>query len=69
MTLDNRVVLITGPKRIGAEVAKEAAALGADVALSYNRSREAAEAAAAGIRATGRRAVSVQADLSNGPAC
>ena len=69
MTLDNRVVLITGPKRIGAEVAKEAAALGADVALSYNRSREAAEAAAAGIRATGRRAVSVQADLSSGPAC
>ena len=69
MTLDNRVVLITGPKRIGAEVAKEAAARGADVALSYNRSREEAEAAAAGIRATGRRAVSVQADLSSGPAC
>jgi NAD(P)-dependent dehydrogenase (short-subunit alcohol dehydrogenase family) len=69
MTLDNRVVLITGPKRIGAEVAKEAAALGADVALSYNRSREAAEAAAAGIRATGRRAVCIQADLSKGQAC
>jgi len=69
MTLENRVVLITGPKRIGAEVAKEAAARGADVALSYNRSREEAEAAAAGIRATGRRAVSVQADLSKGPAC
>jgi NAD(P)-dependent dehydrogenase (short-subunit alcohol dehydrogenase family) len=69
MTLDNRVVLITGPKRIGAEVAKEAAARGADVALSYNRSREEAEGAAAGIRAMGRRAVCIQADLSNGPPC
>jgi len=39
------------------------------VALSYNRSREAAEAAASGIRATGRRAVCIQADLSKGQAC
>jgi NAD(P)-dependent dehydrogenase (short-subunit alcohol dehydrogenase family) len=69
MTLDNRVVLITGPKRIGAEVAKAAAAGGADVALSYNRSRNEAETAAAGIRAAGRRAVCIQADLSSGPAC
>ena len=69
MTLDNRVVLITGPKRIGADVAKRVAARGADVALSYNQSRHEAETAAAGIRATGRRAVCIQADLSNGPAC
>jgi NAD(P)-dependent dehydrogenase (short-subunit alcohol dehydrogenase family) len=69
MTLDNRVVLITGPKRIGADVAKEAAARGADVALSYNRSRNEAEAAAAAIRATGRRVVCIQADLSKGTAC
>ena len=69
MDLEHRVVLITGPRRIGAEVAKRAAARGADVALSYNQSRNEAEAAAAGIRATGRRAVCIQADLSKGPAC
>ena len=69
MDLEHRVVLITGPRRIGAEVAKRAAARGADVALSYNQSRNEAEAAAAAIRATGRRAVCIQADLSKGPAC
>jgi len=69
MDLDHRVVLITGPRRIGAEVAKRVAARGADVALSYNQSRNEAEAAAAAIRALGRRAVCIQADLSQGPAC
>ena len=68
MDLEHRVVLITGPRRIGAEVAKRVAARGADVALSYNQSQKEAEAAAAGIRATGRRAVCIQADLSQGPA-
>jgi NAD(P)-dependent dehydrogenase (short-subunit alcohol dehydrogenase family) len=69
MDLEHRVVLITGPRRIGAEVAKRAAARGADVALSYNQSRNEAEAAASAIRATGRRAVCIQADLSQGAAC
>ena len=69
MDLEHRVVLITGPRRIGAEVAKRAAARGADVALSYNQSRKEAETAAAAIRALGRRAVCIQADLSEGPAC
>jgi NAD(P)-dependent dehydrogenase (short-subunit alcohol dehydrogenase family) len=69
MDLEHRVVLITGPRRIGAEVAKRVAARGADVALSYNQSRNEAETAAAGIRAMGRRAVCIQADLSKGPAC
>jgi NAD(P)-dependent dehydrogenase (short-subunit alcohol dehydrogenase family) len=69
MDLEHRVVLITGPRRIGAEVAKRVAARGADVALSYNQSRNEAESAAAGIRAIGRRAVCIQADLSQGPAC
>jgi NAD(P)-dependent dehydrogenase (short-subunit alcohol dehydrogenase family) len=69
MDLEHRAVLITGPRRIGAEVAKRVAARGADVALSYNQSRTEAETAAAGIRATGRRAVCIQADLSQGPAC
>ena len=69
MDLEHRVVLITGPRRIGAEVAKRVAARGADVALSYNQSRNEAEAAASAIRASGRRAVCIQADLSQGPAC
>jgi NAD(P)-dependent dehydrogenase (short-subunit alcohol dehydrogenase family) len=69
MDLEHRVVLITGPRRIGAEVARRVAARGADVALSYNQSRHEAETAAAGIRASGRRAVCIQADLSKGPAC
>ena len=47
MDLEHRVVLITGPRRIGAEVAKRVAARGADVALSYNQSRNEAETAAA----------------------
>lgn len=69
MTLDNRVVLITGPRRIGAEVARRVAARGADVALSYNQSRREAEAVAAAIRAAGRRAEYIQADLADGQAC
>jgi len=69
MDLEHRVVLITGPRRIGAQVARRVAARGADVALSYNQSRNEAEAVAAAIRATGRRAVCIQADLAKGPAC
>jgi NAD(P)-dependent dehydrogenase (short-subunit alcohol dehydrogenase family) len=69
MHLTDRVVLITGPKRIGAAVAKAAAALGADVALGYHRSRAEAEEAASAIRATGRRAACLQADMSEPAAC
>jgi NAD(P)-dependent dehydrogenase (short-subunit alcohol dehydrogenase family) len=49
-------------------VAVELARRGADVALGYNRSREEAEMAAAQIRSLGRRALPVQADLSNAAA-
>lgn len=69
MDLKDKVVLITGPKRIGAVAAEQMAARGADVALSYARSRDEAEAAAARIRALGRRAVTHQADLSEPAAC
>ncbi|HOG28029.1 MAG TPA: SDR family oxidoreductase [Vicinamibacterales bacterium] len=69
MTLEHRVVLITGPRRIGAEVARRAAARGADVALSYHQSQREAEAVAAAIRAAGRRAECIQADLADGHAC
>ena len=64
MDLGGRAALITGGKRIGGAVASAFAAGGADVALSYNRSRSDAEQAAAAVEAEGRRAVVTQADLS-----
>jgi NAD(P)-dependent dehydrogenase (short-subunit alcohol dehydrogenase family) len=69
MILTDKAVLITGGKRIGAVIAKELAARGMHVALAYNRSREEAESAAAEIVASGRRGVTLQADLSNAGSC
>jgi NAD(P)-dependent dehydrogenase (short-subunit alcohol dehydrogenase family) len=69
MDLNDRVVLVTGGKRIGAVVAADLARRGAHVALSYNRSRDEAEAAAEAVRAAGRRALVVQADLAADAAC
>jgi len=62
--LQHRVTLITGGKRIGSVVARELAACGADVAFSYARSKAEAEHAAEMVRATGCRAATFQADLS-----
>jgi NAD(P)-dependent dehydrogenase (short-subunit alcohol dehydrogenase family) len=67
--LDNRAVLVTGGKRIGAAIAHDLARRGMDVALSYNRSREEAESIVAVVRDAGRRGVAIQADLSRGEAC
>jgi NAD(P)-dependent dehydrogenase (short-subunit alcohol dehydrogenase family) len=67
--LSGRVALITGGKRIGLVVARELAARGVDVALSYARSRSEAEQAADLVRAAGRRALVAQADLSVPDAC
>ena len=64
MKLDNTVALITGGKRIGAFVSRELASRGVDVAFSYARSKNEAEQAAADVRALGRRAAVLQADLS-----
>jgi NAD(P)-dependent dehydrogenase (short-subunit alcohol dehydrogenase family) len=61
-----RAALVTGGKRIGAAVAAELARRGMDVALSFNRSRAEAEAAADEVRSHGRRAFIYQADLSIG---
>jgi NAD(P)-dependent dehydrogenase (short-subunit alcohol dehydrogenase family) len=69
MNLTDTVALITGGKRIGLVVARELAARGVDVALSYARSRAEAEEAAALVRGAGRRAAVVQADLSQPDAC
>jgi NAD(P)-dependent dehydrogenase (short-subunit alcohol dehydrogenase family) len=65
MLLTNRVVLLTGARRIGAAIATAVASRGADVVLAYNRSRDEAEAAAGGVRAAGRRALVLQADVGD----
>jgi NAD(P)-dependent dehydrogenase (short-subunit alcohol dehydrogenase family) len=65
----DKVALITGGKRIGAVVATTLAKAGVDIALVYNRSlAEAAETESA-VRALGRRALLIQADVSNERAC
>src|SRR5262245_10243115 len=65
MDLYERVALVTGTRRIGGVVAKALAARGADVAIVYNRSAMEAEAAASDVRAQGRRALVLQADVAN----
>ena len=69
MELTNRVVLITGGRRIGQVVARELARCGADVALSYRGSRDEAEQTAADVRAAGRNAAVIAADVGKAPDC
>jgi NAD(P)-dependent dehydrogenase (short-subunit alcohol dehydrogenase family) len=69
MQLTDRAALITGGKRIGAAVAVDLARRGMDVALSYNRSKPEAAAAADAVRQTGRRVFLIHADLSAGGEC
>lgn len=69
MDTAGKVALITGGKRIGAVVATTLAEAGVDIALVYNRSlAEAAETESA-VKALGRRALLVQADVTNERAC
>jgi NAD(P)-dependent dehydrogenase (short-subunit alcohol dehydrogenase family) len=67
MELNDRVVLITGGKRIGQIVARELAARGAHIAVSYRGSRTEAEATAADVQQAGRKAAVVAADVGNPP--
>ena len=67
--LDGKAALITGGRRIGGAIAAALAQRGVDIALSYNRSRDEANATADRVRAAGRRAAVLQANLSQGPAC
>jgi len=69
MDLDSRVVLITGAKRVGAVLARAVAARGADVAVGFNRSREEADETVAAVRAAGRRAIAVEANVADPGAC
>jgi NAD(P)-dependent dehydrogenase (short-subunit alcohol dehydrogenase family) len=69
MDLKDRVVLITGGRRIGQVVARELAARGADVALAYRGSKAEAEESACDVRKAGRRAVVIRADVSKAADC
>jgi NAD(P)-dependent dehydrogenase (short-subunit alcohol dehydrogenase family) len=61
-----RTLLITGASRgIGAATARLAAARGWDVAINYRQDAAAAQAVAAEVRALGRRAVLLQADVAD----
>lgn len=66
-SLEGKRCLVTGGSRgIGRAVAVALAAAGADVAITYARSAEAAEEVKAEIEALGRRAMAIQADAVDG---
>lgn len=67
--LRGKVALVTGGSRgIGAAIATRLAAAGADVALTYVRSVEKAEAIVRKIEELGRRAMAIQADNADATA-
>lgn len=66
MTLKGKKALVTGASRgIGAAIAKALAAEGADVAITYEKSAQAAEAVVHDIEALGRKALAIQADSAD----
>src|SRR5579862_1170629 len=65
MDLKDKVVLITGAKRVGDAVARHLAARGADVAITFNSSRAEADETVAAVRALGRRALAVQTNVAD----
>lgn len=69
MDLENRVALVTGAGvRIGAALARSLAAAGCHVAVHYHRSTGPARETAAAVRAAGRDAALLQADLADAEA-
>lgn len=66
LPLTGKMALVTGGSRsIGAAIAKRLAADGAAVAITYSASPEKAEAVVASIRASGGRALAIQADAGD----
>ena len=66
MTLAGKRALVTGASRgIGAAIAKALAAEGADIAITYEKSEASAAEVVGAIKATGRKAVAIQADSAN----
>lgn len=67
--LHDKVALVTGGSRgIGAAAAVALAKAGANVAVNYRRRNEKAEKVCSAIRAAGRQAVSIPADVANAAA-
>ncbi|MBU4372030.1 MAG: SDR family NAD(P)-dependent oxidoreductase, partial [Proteobacteria bacterium] len=65
MRLADKVALVTGSSRgIGREIAIAMAREGADILVNYSRNKDAAFDTAEKIKALGRRAIVVQADVS-----
>ncbi|KAL9134018.1 MAG: hypothetical protein Q9175_004804 [Cornicularia normoerica] len=63
--LHGKVALVTGSsKGIGAEIARELASRGADVAVNYGNSADAAQSVVEDIEKFGRKAIAVRADCS-----
>ena len=69
MNLENRVVIITGGKRIGRVVAQQLADRGADIVVSYRGSMTEAEQTVGDVQSRGRRAIAVAADVSRSADC
>jgi 3-oxoacyl-[acyl-carrier protein] reductase len=71
MTLEGRVALVTGAagEGMGRSIALTLARDGADIAINFRRSEKRAQATCDDVRALGRRAVALQADLSSPEEC
>jgi NAD(P)-dependent dehydrogenase (short-subunit alcohol dehydrogenase family) len=70
LPLAGKVAFVTGAAiRVGRAIAMTLAESGADVAVHYRSSKPPADETARAIRALGRRAISVQADLAEPEAC
>ncbi len=69
MVLENKVAVVTGASRgIGRAIAVALAQAGADVAINYHSHDEEAEEVAAEVRAAGRQALSLRADVADADA-
>lgn len=69
MDLTSKVVLLTGARRIGAEIAGAVAERGADIAVVYRSSIEEAQQIERRVAGLGRRALLVRADVADPSAC
>jgi 3-oxoacyl-[acyl-carrier protein] reductase len=68
--LEGRVALVTGGSGgIGRAAALDLAVEGADIAVQYNRGKETAQAVVEKVRGLGRKAVAIQADVTDPRSC